>query len=149
MIPDVSQQQAFLQEAIAEVLESMCFLSVEEEAGYAAEDLTVAQRLSFVGSHTGNFGLRTSPHTAALIASNFLGLEPEETEDGQAAETIGEIANMACGSLLARLEGRQRFKLSPPCADENTEPASPHRVSRTLLLDEGTLHAWVEIRKAP
>jgi CheY-specific phosphatase CheX len=147
----VSHFEPWLDEAVAEVLESMCFMTAEsvavkEEEG--APDTWVRYRLEFRGPGQGRFGVRAPLPTARLIACNLLGTEPEELTEAQASESMGEIANMVCGSLLSRLEKEQAFDLSHPAheTDPVAEPdAGCDRATRYYALQEGTLVVWMEI----
>lgn len=143
----------WLDESVAEVLESMCFTTSEPAAAALADGAGdwVNRRLEFVGPEQGSFGIRTTLPTARMIACNLLALEDQDLSDHQAGEAIGEIANMVCGAVLGRFETTQHFNLSSPKWDETAVPEdqiSRQRVSRMFSLDEGTLVAWLEIEQA-
>ena len=142
----------WLESAVAEVLEAMCFLSTDGEAAapesLAWESDSITGRLDFAGAPSGSFGVRTPRRTARLIAANFLGEDEDALSDAQAAEVIGELANMTCGSLLSRVESKRVFELSVPGSEPRGSDGKPgvDRIGRIFVLDEGVLQAWLEIR---
>jgi len=143
-----SDFDSWLESAVSEVLESMCFTSTcgEGEAETAQQDW-IYSRLQFSGSPNGSFGIGAPLATAQSIAANFLGEEEEDLTRTQAIEVICEIANMTCGTLLARVEPEHTFSLTTPKLDLRTEPVdAANRISRTFSLDDGVLHAWIEIK---
>ena len=140
--------EPWIQVAVSEVLESMCFLSLD--SGAANEQLMEAQPwvgrcLDFRGPLQGQFGLRAPLRTARVLASNFLGEEPGEISDEQAGEVLGEVANMVCGTLLSSIEAHHSFDLTPPRPEDGMHSPSPHRIARTFALDEGELLVWLEV----
>lgn len=140
----------WLEGSVEEVLGSMCFLSV---LGMCTEDawdepaIWMSGRVDFRGACRGSFGIGVLLGTARLLAANFLGEEDTAPDDVQAAEVVGEVANMICGALLQRVESKLAFSLaSPVCGfDAPAIGAGRDRISRTFELDEGVLHAWMEI----
>lgn len=114
--------ESYLLDSTAEVLESMCFATIEQQFSgtqylsfsSAQRELSVGRYLYFRGPFSGWFGVRTSLDAARLIAANLLGEDEEDVREEQANEAIGEIANMICGAMLAKIEGKQPFKLSSP-----------------------------------
>lgn len=138
--------EVLLEAAVAEVLESMCFLSVNPDISSEEESRTiwVNRRVDFRGPTQGSFGVAVKLPTAILIAGNFLGQEPEELTELQACEVVGEIANMVCGTLLAQVDPQAPFHLATPRAEEQSI-ALPNRITRSFVLDEGALFAWLEL----
>jgi CheY-specific phosphatase CheX len=136
--------ESHLLAATAEVLESMCFATVERQAPsshdillFAAKpELSVGKYLHFRGAFSGSFGVRTSPGAARVIAGNLLGEDEEDVCDDQANEAIGEIANMICGAMLSKIEGRQTFRLSSPEPWSAESILLPHAVVDTSPLPE-------------
>ncbi len=114
MTPEASR--ALLAEAAAEVLEKMFFTELMDEAP-PPETLAgdwITARVRFRGSPPGACRVAVGEGGAAAIASNFLGLEPDQLTPERVRSVIGELANMICGSLLSRLEARCRFSLASP-----------------------------------
>jgi CheY-specific phosphatase CheX len=145
--------QPWMEGAVAEVLESMCFISTEGEAVEAVEHYQpdwVCSSLRFKGIHNGTFGLAVPPATASTIASNFLGDDEDSLNEAQCAEVICEFANMVCGTLLAHLEPKKTFDLSPPQRHPYGGQGQPgeDRIARTFTLDEGSLYAWLTLQPA-
>jgi CheY-specific phosphatase CheX len=113
----------------AEVLETMFF---EEAVPSACEHAWLAQavsaRLSFEGSHCGEFLLSVSPDTARSIAAGFLGVDPEEMSATQPGEVILELANILCGALISTLCPESNLSLGTPepVSAEHSFPAAMH-----------------------
>lgn len=139
--------------AVAEVLESMCFFSVCGELGDIHEDRSgwVSSKLNFFGAPCGSFGVSVPPLTARSIGANFLGEEEADLSDTRVEEVIREVANMACGVLLGRIVPSRTFDLSAPQTVVGVGELSEHsnRIAHTFALDEGSLHAWLEIKDQP
>jgi len=140
---------AWLESSVGEVLESMCFLSIMGNAP-ATESSTpewLSCSLQFTGDPSGYFGVRAPWATARVIAANFLGEEEQELSEQQTVEVICEVANMACGAMLAHLNPKRTFALSSPLRDLAFTERSPAEdgICRTFELDEGMVDAWLEI----
>ncbi len=142
-----------LREVVEEVLESMCFLFLDDPAAAepAAGTPALTRQLSFTGPFQGSFGIETSLGTAALLACNVLGQEPEELSPELVGESLGEIANMVCGAVLCRIENTHTFQLSSPSANLESVAANAtvERTTNTFCVEGGTLHVWIEIHNIP
>jgi CheY-specific phosphatase CheX len=140
----------FIESAVAEVLESMCFISSEGEATEEAAQCPpdwICGELDFAGNLSGRFGVAVPPSTAATIAANFLGEDESELSDEQTMEVICELTNMVSGSLLARLDSKSAFTLSPPRPGRYGEhKPGGERSLCTFALDEGFISTWWEIQ---
>jgi len=147
MIPHAFEVE--LQNAVTDVLESMCFLSLldQDAAATAAETPSVARRLDFRGSFSGSFGLRAPLETASIFAGNLLGQDHEELTEQEIGDSVGEIANMICGSFLCRLETKQPFDLTTPVVDATSEAGegSMQRFTKDFVVEGGLLHTWLRI----
>ena len=147
-----------LTSAAAEVLESMCFISVAEhcEEPATADAKWVAAKLHFQGPFSGDFGLCAPLGTAQIIASNFLGEDESGIDPSQIVEVLCELANMICGSFLSRFESKGVYDLSPPVLDDLSPPvfdtlsAQPQAraTCQTLQLDEGIVRVWLNLEIA-
>jgi CheY-specific phosphatase CheX len=141
----------FMEEAVAEVLEAMCFISSEGEVKDGAEMYQpdwIGGELDFVGCLNGSFGIAVPPSTAATIAANFLGEDESALSTEQTMEVICELTNMVCGTLLARLDSKSAFTLSPPrpsCYEKRDSVDGKHSYC-TYALDEGFISTWFNDR---
>lgn len=141
----------WMEGAVSEVLESMCFISTE---GDATDEDAILQSdwicscLDFRGEPSGTFGLAVPSATASAIAANFLGDDEAGPNDSQTAEVICELANMVCGSLLAHLDPKRTFDLSSPRPDPTgaQDISDENRISATFTLDEGSIYTWLKIK---
>lgn len=140
-----------LASATAEVLESMCFMSADENCSEPiAEDETwIAAKLHFRGPSSGDFGLRTPLGTARTIASNFLGEDESDLNTFQVIEVLCELSNMICGALLGRLGSDGVYDLSHPERDLGLVRQEANSACRTLQLDGGALSVWLNLEPTP
>jgi len=136
--------------AVAEVLEAMCFISSEGESPEAAGQYPpdwICGELDFAGNLSGSFGIAVPPATGATIAANFLGEDECDLSEEQTMEVICELTNMVAGTLLANLDSRSAFTLSPPRPGHSAaRAAGDGRTGCTVALDEGLIATWLEIR---
>ncbi len=142
----------WMEAAVGEVLESMCFLStVGQRSDELGGEDWIACRLHFVGDPNGGFGVQAPEATSRLIAANFLGEDEQDLSSQQVIEVMFEISNMMCGVILGQLNPKRTFSLSSPVQDsrmsapELVSDFCTDRVCRTYSLDEGMLHAWFEV----
>lgn len=127
--------------AMAEVLESMCFILPGEPvdpAAYAAEPW-IERTLTFHGPEEGRFGIRAPHSVAARIASDFLGEDPTDLSSKQVDEVMGELANMVCGNLLGHCYHERAFTLTSPVPSEG----ELHEPGARFDWEEGVLLSWV------
>jgi CheY-specific phosphatase CheX len=106
----------------------------------------LAYSLNFAGDISGRFGLSLEPGAAHSLAANFLGEEAENISSTEIDEVVGELTNMFCGSVMSRVEGKNKFMLSHPEAI-HTQPycaAEDVLVSR-LDTDGGVITVWVVV----
>jgi hypothetical protein len=141
-----------------EVLDSMYFTTVMETShpkqlaeagggeGTAVDTAEYAFSLSFKGDVCGRFGLHMGAATGRGLAANFLGEDEAELSASDVGEVAGELANMLCGAVVSKVEGRSKFVLSHPEAMrllpnlENEDSL----VSR-FETDGGTITTWVVV----
>ena len=147
--------------AVQEVLERMCFVSLAAETeissgpdGDALPLLSALQgeleqalgkQVAFSGPLCGNVTFWFSRRLAFALAANLLGSEIAEMEENDVSDALGEIANMACGSMLGSLEAKQAFALQTPIDAGNPAPGA----SSTCLFhtEEGLLLASQSFRE--
>jgi CheY-specific phosphatase CheX len=134
-------------QAIAEVLESMCFMGM---VGNLDETVNpdcswISAKLSFKGPFSGELGVRAPLATLQTLASNFLGEDEACIDSSQVTEFLGELSNMICGSILGRLGNEGVYDLSHPKNDLREAHLQAITTSQTLQLDEGTLHVWINL----
>ena len=97
---------------------------------------------------SGSFGISAPQVKAQKIATNFLEEDEVVLTEDQRAEVIGEVANMTCGVLLARIGSRHAFALTSPRTPRERSTgytegtAGVNQTLHTFALDEGILHVW-------
>ena len=144
----VEQVSEALAAAADEVLDTMFFMTVISHTDSAPDALLpVCACLEFRGEPSGSFGVNVSASAAQVIASNFLGDEPDALSEAQVAEVISELANMICGALLTRVHGDNLFELTSP---ERQDPraaaeAASRATSRTFDLGDGLIQAYLQV----
>lgn len=119
------QIECQLAEAAQEVLETMFFCGLSEDAGQAEagnKEPDVAAIVRFHGAEEGALEIRLSEAMAMRCASDFFGEEESETRESDSLDVVREMANMVCGNLLSRLERNSIFCLDEPVARLGREP---------------------------
>jgi hypothetical protein len=141
-----------------EVLDSMYFTTVmetshpKELAEPVEDELTAvdaeeyAFSLTFKGDICGRFGLHVGSAMGRGLAANFLGEDEADLSPVEVGEVIGELANMLCGAVVSKVEGRSKFVLSHPEA----MPSLPRLGDVDALVsrfdtDGGTITTWVVV----
>jgi CheY-specific phosphatase CheX len=138
---------ALIEDATAEVLESMCFTSV---AGNVTETVLpdagwISVKLHFSGPSCGDLGISAPLTTARALAANFLGEEQAQVDPSQCTEFVCELSNMICGALLGRCGSDGVYKLSHPTIDSYAPCPLQNATCQTLQLDEGELYIWLTL----
>ena len=102
-----------------EVFESMIFMDIEESSG-SSEQLqdqdAMLSSITFKGEFEGCFAICCGTNCVKTIATNMLGMEPDETiSDEEACDALGEVANMVMGSIKSRVaESAGNIEVSIP-----------------------------------
>jgi CheY-specific phosphatase CheX len=141
MNPSELDLEASLLSSATDVLESMYFTSVTGASAGSIPGPGLAARLEFRGELSGEFLLRMNLETARLLAANFFGEEESAVSETAIEDTVGELANMICGSVLSRMETESHFKLSHPSVAraEDLAQGMENGVHRLLETDSGGL----------
>ncbi len=97
-------------------LEEMFFTSVIEAPEWVREipGGCIRAQVRFTCELPGRLEVAVEPELATAITANFLAVEEETLTGEQIADTVCELTNVICGSLLSRLESRDGFQISPP-----------------------------------
>ena len=131
-----------------QVLETMFFMTVVSQSESAPEaGLPVCACLEFRGEPSGSFGINLSEPAARVLASNFLGDEPESLSPEQIHEVICELANIVCGAVLTKVHGDNLFELTSPELQDPARAAAAATVSisRTLDVGDGLIQAYLQV----
>jgi len=140
------------------VLDSMYFTTIMEtshpkelaEAAEGKETAIGAEEyafsLSFKGDICGRFGLHMGAAAGRGLAANFLGEDEADLSVSDIGEVAGELANMLCGAVVSKVEGKSKFVLSHPEAMQALPVLSgaDALVSR-FETDGGTVTTWVVV----
>lgn len=113
---EAARVEQSLRESVEEVLETMFFLTVEQEvdwADVAAKEHLFAE-MDFQGAAEGRLELAVSADLAPMLASGFFGKDESELSEAEIRGVVCELANMLCGSVLSRLESGSLFALGAP-----------------------------------
>ncbi|HWY49643.1 MAG TPA: chemotaxis protein CheX [Bryobacteraceae bacterium] len=141
--PDFSST---LSRVSAEVLETMFFdepVAARCEHSWISSAASV--RLSFEGSHRGEFLLSVSPQVARSIAPAFLGIEADEVTGTQASQVLLELANILCGSVLSRLWPDSDLRLGAPEPIQAAGSIQPATLHECFLLTDGMLSVSIQM----
>lgn len=107
-----------------QVLETMFFCPVFGKSLARLSSDAVSASLRFEGEPSGCLTIGITPAAARLLASNFLGLEPDQTRPNEVEQVTGELANMMCGNILARNYSQKSLCLSHPQIVKLTSPSA-------------------------
>lgn len=132
--------------ATAQVMESMFYLSSDGPSVFeiAETDLAIQRELDFKQPEPGTFGIGATSANARTFAANFLGDEPDQVDESTAGEIFGEMANMICGSLLARLQPSNPVELSSPRkGSADTAMLASARMLRCFSFEGKSLTVWI------
>ena len=122
-----------------EVLETMFFTeAIASQCDHSWFDTAVTARISFDGSHVGEFLLGISREAARSIAASFLGLAEEETTEKDCGQVILELANILCGAVLSNRWPESRLSLATPELG-GCGCATVGALHRCFMLPEGAL----------
>lgn len=140
---------------MAEVFETMMFMSVEEcnEMYEAIEGDALLSSITFKGAVEGCLGVRCSLNCAQAIARNMLGADsgqvlPEE----EVVDAMGEVANMVMGAVKARLaDSVGEIQVSIPTVVKGKELINSlgeqsYEVSKMVHVDEDVAHMMLLYR---
>jgi hypothetical protein len=136
-----ADQAAWLGGCFAEVLQDAAFVfAAPAEDAPEFEGAVVEASLRWTGGEPGAVLLAVSPAFAAELAANLLG--EDEPRAGQAEDAVGELLNMAAGTLLRERFGpRAGCWLEPPRVRSISPEEHAARVAaaavRATLVDDG------------
>ncbi len=144
---------SMLADCASKILEKMFFATVFGDAGKAVAPAgpMLGAVVAFAGPQCGTLAIAVETETARTLAMDFLGLpstddvDPEKIED-----TLGELANMVCGSTLSRFDDEGLFSLQHPSCGAHAVGLAMSGEGVRLLLDigEGTLALCLKIESA-
>ncbi len=122
--PERAEVRQALEEAVLEVLETMCFeFPIDEpSAGGFSGEGAVQAVARFEGSARGALRVALAGEAPRRLAAAFLGLEEAGVGEQEVLQMASELANMLCGATLSRLEPHGRLRIAPPEADWGGEP---------------------------
>jgi CheY-specific phosphatase CheX len=140
---------ALIPDCCADVLETMYFTSVLDSGPVAETPAATPDShcfsLEFVGEVRGRFGLALTDETARSLTANFLGEDDSELAASEVGETVGELANMLCGSVMSRVRTSEKFVLSHPAPDAQLPNAEAGESVLRVDTDAGELLLWVVV----
>jgi chemotaxis protein CheY-P-specific phosphatase CheC len=116
----MGDRETVFRQSLMAVFEAMFFESLEDEPFETADvpGSALYAQVDFTGSHGGRMQVALESQTAATLAGNFLGLSGDEgrgmEEQVLEKSTLGELANICCGSFLSRFDPRGSFSIQPP-----------------------------------
>ncbi len=137
-----------LEEAVLEVLETMCFEFPVEEPyeGEAPQGEAVEAAARFEGSLRGELCVTLAGGAPRRLAAAFLGLEEAEAGEREQLLMASELANMVCGAALSRLEPHGRLRIAPPRAARGPG-ACQGRCWLHFALEEGEVAATLHLEE--
>jgi len=116
-----AQVRRAMEDAVLEVLETMCFEFpvAEAEEGEAPDEESVHAAARFDGSLKGVLHVALAGEAPRRLAAAFLGLDESEVGERETLQLACELANMLCGATMSRLEPHGRLRISTPEASND------------------------------
>jgi len=114
-----------LSATISEVIEELALVVVEEPETRPEFSPDTVAWIEVTGSITGQIIVRCRRELGILLASNLLGIDPEDAQaQEKASDAIGEMLNVICGNLITNFFGAEKtFNVSiPRVADIESAP---------------------------
>ncbi len=124
-MPEQAETVSVLGTCAAEVLETMFFTATSgsSEPSCDASPGALTARVRFAGAPSGVFTLVVDEAAARGIAGNFLGVDDDSRLSGEdIKDTVRELANIICGSVLSRMEATALFDIDAPEIVPAAEP---------------------------
>jgi hypothetical protein len=110
----------------SDVLANVAFLFGEEDQpGPAAEGAWLETSISYRGPCQGRLRFRCPRAFAKLLATNLLGIDPEDNDaESKSEDAVKELMNILCGQMITAMHGTgEVFDLSIPVTRElDSEP---------------------------
>lgn len=105
-----------LSATISEVIEELALVMVEEPETRPEFSPDTVAWIEVTGSITGQIIVRCRKELGILLASNLLGIDPEDAQaQEKASDAIGEMLNVICGNLITNFFGVEKtFNVSIP-----------------------------------
>ena len=147
--------------AISHVFETMFFVFLEPytpDSGdpppgpWSPDEPWLIGSIGFQGNLRGNLRLFLPFPLALDLATNFLGLE-EEASEQQVMDMTKELTNMICGNLFSRYDRVQGHALTIPEAEvvgfkESAAPgSSPGELRLDFLADDQMIRMEIQLEK--
>ena len=112
------------QGVVSNVFETMFFISSNscEDDFHGKETLKFSPpifrgEIGFRGNCSGRLILSVPYELAKVMATNFMGLENDEISESQTMDVVGELCNVICGNLFARLDKKNTYILNATDTD--------------------------------
>jgi hypothetical protein len=112
-----------VESSLSRIFETMYFAEIDSagSGAIASCDSGVGATISFSGAASGELRIAATSRLAAQLAADFIAVETAEIAAGEERAIIRELANVACGSLLAEWMPGEQFELGIPAALEAGE----------------------------
>jgi CheY-specific phosphatase CheX len=145
--------------AISHVFETMFFVFLEPvnpdsgavlPGSWSPNEKWLQCRIGFQGNLRGQLRLFLPFPLAREMATNFLGLE-EEASEQQVMDMTKELSNMICGNLFSRYERVRGYALTIPEAEvvrleETDRPGSaPNRLRLDFLAEDRMIRLEIQV----
>jgi hypothetical protein len=112
-----------VENSLGRIFETMYFAELESAGSgvIACCDRGVGASISFSGAATGELRIAATSRLAAQLAADFVAVDTAELTAGEEGAIMQELANVACGCLLAEWMPGSRFEFGIPTALEPSE----------------------------
>lgn len=132
-----------LVQTFSDVLANLAFMLTADQGDAPPPDTRwLITRISYQGPCSGEVTLRCPEGFAGVLASNLLGIEPNDPEaHAKSHDAMKELMNVLCGQIVTSLHGTESiFSLSIPelqVLDADQLPAPPQDAQTASVFVEG------------
>jgi len=130
--------QLTLADVISNVIEELAMMSAEPVKEIEDFNPTLHGWIDFTGPVSGRLSIRCRESLAQMLASNLLGVAPENLETQAVAwDSLAELLNIICGNLVSTLYDSEKvFSLNPPQVDLINPSGTDDNMSMTVNTSE-------------
>lgn len=128
--------------SISEVLETMCFMSLNLPADKTCDDFfkeasgkVFGCEIGFSGKVNGKMQIFMPDRLIRTVTENFMGQDPDSIEESLLEGTLKEVINMAAGNTFSIYDSNEVFNLSIPEMIEGSAPVKTGGEELSLYIE--------------
>jgi CheY-specific phosphatase CheX len=110
----ISVPEPLLTSVVSRVFATMFFAESESRGEAPADPELLWISVGFHGTTSGEVRIGVSPAIARSFAADFLGVEPDELDEGSLDLVLCELGNVVCGAALSAWHPDALLQIAPP-----------------------------------